>query len=177
MDVARQPERERASATAIYVGAMVTTLFTLTPYLSALAFPGYLAGAAVAVWYRASVQRKAMVPKEAAKAGLYSSFLGGAVAVVIFDVIWQIWDYQIGERQNSQLILAIMGLAANKEFLELAANSLEQSVSKTFDVLVLPFQLISTAVLAGIFGTISGFVSSKVMGRGTSRSTQSPASD
>jgi ABC-type thiamin/hydroxymethylpyrimidine transport system permease subunit len=118
-----------------------------------------------------------MVPKEAAKAGLYSSFLGGAVAVVIFDVIWQIWDYQIGERQNSRLILAIMGLAANKEFLELAANSLEQSVSKTFDVLVLPFQLISTAVLAGIFGTISGFVSSKIMSRGTSRSTQSPASD
>lgn len=33
MDGARQPERERASATAIYVGAMVTALFTLTPYL------------------------------------------------------------------------------------------------------------------------------------------------
>jgi hypothetical protein len=170
--VANQPETDRDLSVAIYAGAVVTALLTLLPYVSALVFPAYLAGAAVTVWYRLLRQEKPLLLGEAAKLGLYSTFLGGAVAVVVFDVVWQIWDYQIGERQNSQLILGIIGLVANKEFLELAANSLEQSASKSFEAFVIPFQFVSTAVLSGIFGTIFGLVACKAMCR-VSRSPHS----
>lgn len=148
---------------AVCAGAVATVVLTLAPYLSALVFPGCIGGAAVAVWYRVSVQTRSLQFKEAAKLGMYSTFVGTVVVTIIFDVVWQIWDYQIGERQNSQLLLALIGLVANREFVELAATSLAESGRRSFEVFILFFQLVGSFFLAGVFGTASGLMACKVM--------------
>lgn len=148
---------------AMYTGAIVTFVLSVVPYITACVFPSYVIGAVVAVWYAISKQNQTLTLKDGAKLGFLSTALGTAAAAVLVDVIWQIFDYQLWERQNGQFLLAIFSSFASDQTMDAMKDGMAQNAAKSFAWYVIIIQVIAIAIISGIFGTLSGLITASVM--------------
>ena len=155
-------EQKPDTEAALYAGAIATCAVALLPYINVLIFPCYAIGAAVAVWFAVSKRAQPLTSKQAAKLGFLSAFLGSMAAVIIADIIWQFFDYQLWERQNAQFMLAIFRSFASQKTVDAVSTALEQNAGKPFAWYMIIAQVIVNAIMSGIFGTIAGLITNKV---------------
>lgn len=148
---------------ALYVGAIVTFVLSVLPYITACVFPSYVAGAAVAVWYAVSRQNQTLGPKDGAKLGFLSTALGTAAAAILVDLIWQIFDYQLWHQQNGDFMISIFRSFASDQTIDAMRDSMAQQAAKSFAWYIIVIQIIGIAILSGIFGTITGLIAASIM--------------
>jgi hypothetical protein len=147
---------------ALYVGAVAAAVVALFPYVNVFIIPAYVVGALVAVRYATRARGRSLVFKEAAKLGFLSPFLGTLCAVLLADLVWLFFDYQLWNKQNSDLIMAIAGSFAGPVTLDEMRNQFAQNAEKPFQWYMFLLQLVGNAILSGIFGTLSGLLGVKI---------------
>ena len=155
------PETRTDSETALFSGAIVTAAISLLPYLNVFILPAYVIGAVAAVWFATRAGRP-LALREGAKLGFLSTLLGVVVAAVIGDFIWVLFDYQLWQAQNAQLVLAIARGFAGPVTLDTMSSAFAAQAVKPFQWYVLLFQVAGIAILCGIFGTLSGLIAAKI---------------
>ncbi len=153
-DATTKPDTE----SALYVGAAVSCGIALLPYVNVLIFPSYVIGALVAVWFALTMRRQSLTLKQGAKLGFFSSLLGTYVAGVIFDIVWQFFDYQVWQHQNAQMMLAIFRSFSSDRTMDAMTIAMAQNEGKVFQWYILPLQLVGNAIFAGMFGTLAGML-------------------
>ena len=148
--------------TSLYAGAIATFVIALLPYVNVFILPAYVVGALVAVWHAAAVRGQSMQFKNGARLGFLSTFFGTLVAVVLADLIWLFFDYQLWQRQNSQLMLAIFRSFAGPVTLDAMRDAFAQQGVKPFQWYLFLVQVLVNAFFCGVFGTLSGLVAVKI---------------
>lgn len=155
-------DARRETEGSLYAGALATGVIGLLPYVNVFVLPAYLVGAAVAVWHAVSRRGQVLQFKEGAKLGFLSTFFGSMVAVVMVDLIWVFFDYQLWQRQNQGLLLAIFGAVASPSTLEAMRDAFADSNARIFRWYMLLLQLAGNALFCGIFGSLSGLLAVKI---------------
>lgn len=158
-------EQKPDTEAALYAGAIATCVVALLPYINVLLFPCYVIGAAVAVWFAASKGAQALSGKQSAKLGFLAAFLGSMAAVIIVDIIWQFFDYQLWQRQNGEFMLAIFRSFASQTTVDALSTAMEQNAGKPFAWYMIIAQIIVNAIMSGIFGTVAGLITNKAMAK------------
>ncbi len=146
---------------SLYAGAIATGLVSLLPYINVFILPAYVLGAAVAIWHAAR-RGQTLVYKDGVKLGFLSTFLGSMVAVVVVDLIWVFFDYQLWQRQNQELMLTMFRSFAGPGTVDAMSDAFAQENAKVFRWYVLLIQLAANALFCGIFGTLAGLLSAKI---------------
>jgi hypothetical protein len=144
---------------AIYFGAAVTAIICLLPYVNVFGLPAIVAGAIAAVFSGVGTVRRPVELKEGAKLGFLAPFFGMLAAAVIVDIIWQFFDYQLWQKQNAAVMLAMFRTFMSPETMDKTTAAFEQAATKPFAWYMILTQIIAAAIFAGIFGTLSGIVS------------------
>ncbi|HEY2101684.1 MAG TPA: hypothetical protein VGH08_00380 [Chthoniobacterales bacterium] len=153
-----EPELEPA----IYFGAIVAGALSLLPYISLLFFIVYIVGALAAVWFAINKRGQFLTYKDGAKLGFLSVFYGVMGAVIVVDIIWQFFDYQLWQKQNSDFLLSILNLFASPSTLDAMKVGMAQNASKPFAWYVIIVQVIAGAICAAIFAAPSGLLGVKL---------------
>ena len=146
---------------SLYAGAIATGVVGLLPYVNVFIFPAYVIGAAVAVWHTTARCGQVLQFKDGAKLGFLSTFFGSMVAVVVADLLWVFFDYQLWQRQNQDLLLAIFRLFARPSTIDAMSDAFAQSSGKIFRWYILLLQLAGNALICGIFGSLTGLLAVK----------------
>ncbi|MFL6544307.1 MAG: hypothetical protein ACJ8LM_03895, partial [Candidatus Udaeobacter sp.] len=136
-----------------------------------LVVPPYVLGAVFAVRAMFRYQTSNPVASDAARLGFYSTLAGAIAAAVIYDLVWQIFGYQIGLRLNSDLLLTCIRAVASDRTVTLFSSEFEKTLAKPFEVTTFVVQAIVSLILAVLIGSVSGFLSAKIMRRPASVST------
>ena len=147
---------------AIYFGAVVAGVLSILPYISLLFFIVYIAGALAAVWFATKKSEQFLTYKDGAKLGFLSVFYGVMGAVIVVDIIWQFFDYQLWQKQNGDFLLAIFNLFANPSTLDAMKVGMAQNASKPFAWYIIILQVIVGAICAAIFSAPSGVLGVKL---------------
>jgi hypothetical protein len=153
-----RPETEAS----LYAGAIATGVIGLFPYVNVFVLPAYVIGAAVAVWHAAVRRGQALQFKDGAKLGFLSTFFGSMVAVVLVDLIWMFFDYQLWQRQNQELMLGIFRSFAGPSTIDAMSDAFAQNNAKIFRWYILLLQLAGNAIFCGIFGSLAGLLAVKI---------------
>ena len=158
---------------AIYTGAIVTAVVAMLPYVNVFIIPAFVIGGIVTV--RKAVARvcRPLELREGAKLGFLATFLGALGSAVVVDIIWQFFDYQLWQRQNAQLMLGIFHSFASPETLDKMTIAFEQSAAKSFAWYMIIVQLLSCAIMSGIFGTLTGVITAAATAKGATRTDTS----
>ena len=83
-------------------------------------------------------------------------------AVVVVDLIWVFFDYQLWQHQNQEFMLAIFRLFARPSTVDAMNEAFAQSNARIFRWYMLLLQLAGNAFLCGIFGTLAGLLAGKI---------------
>ncbi len=154
-----QPDTE----TALYVGAAGAAVVGLLPYVNVFIIPSYTFGAILAVWFAVARSGQRLTTKQGAKLGFYSSLLGTTAGVVVVDALWQIFNYQLWQEQNAQLLLALFRTFASAETIDAMQTAFAQNAAKPFAWYMVIVQIIANLILAGTIGVLAGLLTAKVM--------------
>ncbi|MDQ6809469.1 MAG: hypothetical protein M3Z64_08630 [Verrucomicrobiota bacterium] len=176
-DAAVSPENKPDTETALYVGAAATFVVALLPYVNVLLLPSYVVGALVAVWFAMSVRRQPLNLKQGAKLGFLAALLGSIAAAVVFDIIWQFFDYQLWQHQNAQLMLAIFRSFASDRTMDAMTVAMAQNEGKVFQWYIVLVQVIAGAIFAGIFGSLAGMLGVVIFRKKMPRATSANVPD
>ena len=147
---------------ALYAGALATAVVGLLPYVNVFIVPAYVVGALVAVRYATMARGRSLLFKDAAQLGFLSTFLGTLCAAVLVDLIWLFFDYQLWQRQNSDLMLAIFRSFAGPVTIDAMRDAFAQQAVKPFQWYIFIVQVIVNAIFCGIFGTLGGIIAVKI---------------
>ena len=147
---------------SLYTGAIAAAVIGLLPYVNVLILPAYVIGAGVAVWHASTRRGQALQYKEGAKLGFLSPFLGTLVAVVIVDLIWLFFDYQLWQRQNSQFMLAIFRSFAGPVTIDAMREAFAQQEVKPFQWYMFLIQVLVNALFCALFGILAGVAAVKI---------------
>jgi len=138
-----------ATEPAVRFGAAVTAVIALLPYISDFFITAYLFGALAAAWFAVRKERKNISLTDGARLGFLSGFYGLLAASAIYDLIWEILNYQLWRVQNLGRIIEISTEAIRNAF----------SPSIWFLITV---QIIVATICAGAFGAPSGILGAKI---------------
>jgi hypothetical protein len=97
------------------------------------------------------------------------------VAVVLADLIWLFFDYQLWQHQNAQLLLAIVGSFAGPVTIDTMRDAFAQQEVKPFQWYLFFFQLLGNAILSGLFGVPAGLLAAKIFRPRAESLGQTPA--
>ncbi len=147
---------------SLYAGAAAAAIVALLPYVNVFVFPAYVVGALVAVWHGSRRGGQDLHFKDGARLGFLSPFLGSMVAVVLADLIWVFFDYQLWQRQNESLMLGLFRSFASPATVEMMKASFAENAVKLFRWYMLLVQLLANAIFSGIFGTLAGLLGVKI---------------
>jgi uncharacterized membrane protein len=154
---------------ALYAGAITTAIVYLLPYVNDFIITAYVVGALVAVWYAVKKRGQFLGFKEGAKLGFLSTLFGGIAAAIVFDIIWQFFDYQLWQKQNSDLMIAIFSSFAGPATIDIMKMKMAEQATKPFSSYTIIFQLIGGLILSGVFGSLFGLLGVKIFQRGVAR--------
>ena len=143
------PEARSAMEPAVRIGTAVTVLIALLPYVTDFFITAYLFGALAAVWFAVRKQGDDISLADGARLGFLGGFYGLLAASAIYDLISEIFHYQLWRVQNLDRIIAISAEAMRNAF----------SPSIWF---VITIQIIAAAICAGAFGAPSGILGAKI---------------
>ena len=138
-----------AVGSAIRVGTAVTAVIALLPYVSDFFLTAYVVGALAAVWFAIRIRHASLSFKEGAQLGFHSSFYGLLVASAIYDVVWEIFHYQLWRIQNADRIMAL--------FTDKVHDAFTPSIW-----FLITLQIVIAAICAGAFGAPSGILGVKI---------------
>lgn len=141
-----------AVQSAARVGTAVTAVIALLPYISDFFITAYVAGALAAVWFAVRVRHDRLSFKGGAQLGFLSGFYGLLVASAIYDVIWQIFHYQLWQIRNADRMVTL--------FTDMVQDAFSPSVW-----LMITLQIVTAAICAGAFGAPSGILGVKIFQR------------
>ncbi|MFL6583173.1 MAG: hypothetical protein ACJ8KU_01490 [Chthoniobacterales bacterium] len=150
---------------AIYAGAVAAGIVTLLPYVNDFIITAYVVGALFAVWFAVRKRGLRLSYKEGAKLGFLSTFFGVLAAAVIFDIIWQIFDFQLWQKQNTAFLLAMCRSFMSASTVDTMSLAMQQNAEKPFAWYVFLFQLIGGAIFAALFAMPSGLLGVKLFQR------------
>jgi hypothetical protein len=88
---------------------------------------------------------------------------------VVADLIWVFFDYQLWQRQNQELLLAIFRSVASPSTVEAIRDAFAQNSTRIFRWYMLLLQLAGNAIFCGIFGTLTGLLAVKIFRPRTTR--------
>src|SRR5262245_16929827 len=142
-------EARRATEPAVRIGAAVTATIALLPDVRDFFITAYLFGALTAAWFAVRKQREDISVTDGARLGFLSGFYGLLAASAIYDLIWEIFDYQLWRVQNLDRII------------EISAEALRNAFSPSIWFLI-AIQIIVAAICAGAFGAPSGILGAKI---------------
>ena len=154
---------------AIYAGAIATLIVGLLPYVSVVMFPAYVIGAVVAVRHAVVKKGQTLTLGRGAKLGFYTTMLGTAAAVVVFDLVWALFDYQLWQTQNSSLMMTLLGGMMGEESRAAMEAGMAEQAAKGFAWYMPILQMIGSAIFSGIFAVPTGMIAAKVFGKGNAR--------
>ena len=146
-----------APKSAVRVGAAITAVIALLPCISDFFITAYVAGALAAVWFAVRMRHANLSFKDGGQLGFLSGFYGLLVASAIYDVIWQIFHYQLWQIQNADRMLIL--------FTDMTHDAFSPSVW-----FLLTVQIVIAAICAGAFGVPSGILAVKLFQRRTAQS-------
>lgn len=156
-----KPDLERA----IFAGAIAAAVISLLPYVNIILITAYVIGALVAVWFAVKKQGRALSYKEGAKLGFFSVFFGVTAAAAIFDLIWQLSGYQLWQKQNAAMMLAIFRSFASASTVDTVSVAMSQNAEKPFAWYIFIVQVIAGAIFAALFAMPSGLLGVKIFQR------------
>ena len=143
-----------AVQSASRVGAAVTAVIALLPYIKDFFITAYVVGALAGVWFAVRRRHHSLSVTDGAQVGFRSGFYGLLAAGAIYDVIWQLFNYQLWEIRNADRMLALF------------ADMLHDIFSPSVWFLI-TLQIIIAAICAGAFGAPSGILAVKIFQRRT----------
>lgn len=135
---------------AVRFGTIVTALIALLPYISDFFITAYVLGALAAVWFAIRVRHESVSFQDGAQLGFLSGFYGLLAASAVYDLIWQVFNYQLWRIQNADRIFALVG------------NALRDMFSPSIWILF-TVQIVIAAICAGAFGAPSGILGVKLL--------------
>lgn len=147
---------------SIYAGAIATVAIALLPYVNIFVLPAYVVGATVAVWHAVFRRGQMLQFKDGARLGFLSTLFGSIAAVVVIDLIWVFFDYQLWQSQNQEFLLGIFRSFARPSTIEAMRDAFAQNEAKIFRWYILLLQAVVNIVFCGIFGTLSGLLAVKI---------------
>src|SRR5262249_2052495 len=100
-------ESRSATEPAVRIGAAVTAVIALVPFFSDFFLTSYLFGALAASWFAVQKQREDISLSDGARLGFLSGFYGLLAASAIYDLIREVFHYQLWRVQNLDRIIAI----------------------------------------------------------------------
>lgn len=153
-----QPNIERAT----FAGAIAAAVVSLLPYVNLFLITPYVIGGLVVVWFAVRKERATLSYKDGAKLGFLSVFFGVTAAAAIFDIIWQVFGYQLWQKQNAALLLAIFRSFASASAVDTISIAMAQNAEKPFAWYIFLVQLIAGAVFAALFAMPSGLLGVKI---------------
>ncbi len=157
-EVVGKPELEPS----IYAGAIATFVVSLLPYINDFILPAYIAGGFVATWHALRKRHQILTYKNSAKLGFLSTFFGALAAAVVFDIIWQFFDFQLWQKQNGDLMIAIFRTFASPATVDAMSAGMAQNAGKPFAWYFIILQLAGGAIFAGTFGSLFGMLGEKI---------------
>jgi len=156
---------------ALYTGAAVTAIIALLPYVNVFIIPAFVIGAIVAVSRAVARVRRPLRLSEGAKLGFLAPFFGTVAAAVVVDIIWQFFDYQLWQSQNAHLMLSLVRSFAGPATVDAMSIAFEQNAAKSFAWYMIIVQLLTSAIMSGIFGTLAGLITAAATAKRASRNT------
>lgn len=147
---------------AIYAGAIAAAVVSLLPYINVFLITAYVIGALVAVWFAVRKRNQRLSYADGAKLGFLSVFFGTMAAAVVFDIIWQFFDYQLWQKQNGALMLAIFRRIVSPSTADTMSVAMAQNADKPFAWYMFLVQLLAAAVFSGLFAVPSGLLGVKI---------------
>jgi hypothetical protein len=139
----------------IYVGAAVTALLLLLPYVNVVFVPAYILGPLAGVWFELRRRERRLDFTQGALLGFYSTFYGTIAADVFSRVAVRIVHEQLWRFENIYLLWPL-----------LASKGLDSDTPHGWYLLM--FQLTFIAILAGAIGSPSGLLGVKLFQRSRS---------
>lgn len=158
---------------AIYTGAIVTAVIALLPYVNVFIIPAFVIGAVITIRAAVARVRRPLELREGAKIGFFATFIGSLASAILVDIIWQFFDYQLWQKQNAQLMLGIFHSFASPETLDKMTIAFEQSAAKSFAWYMIIVQLLSCAIMSGIFGSLTGVITAAATAKSATRTESS----
>src|SRR5262245_40382346 len=93
---------------AIYIGAGVSALLALVPYLNRFFPVSYVLGPFAAVWFAIRLRRQTLDVTDGARAGFMSAFYGMIAASAIYDIGWHFFHEQLWQVRNMYRLLPLL---------------------------------------------------------------------
>lgn len=156
-----KPDLEKA----MFAGAFAAGIVSLLPYVNIFLVTAYVTGALVAVWYAVRKQQQNLSYKDGAKLGFWSVFFGVVAAAAIFDIIWQVSGYQLWQKQNAAMMLAIFRAFASASTVDTISVAMSQNAEKPFAWYMFVLQVVFGAIFAALFAMPSGLLGVKLFQR------------
>ena len=156
-----KPDLEKA----MFAGAIASAIVSLLPYVNLFLVTAYVIGALVAVWFAVNKQQQTLSYKDGAKLGFWSVFFGTVAAAAIFDLIWQVSGYQLWQKQNSAMMLAVFRSFASASTVDTMSMMMAQNAEKPFAWYIFLVQVIGGAIFAALFALPSGLLGVKIFQR------------
>lgn len=134
---------------ATRVGTAITAIIALLPYIRDFFITAYVAGALTAVWFAIRMRHANLSFKDGAQLGFLSGFYGLLLASAIYDVIWQVFHYQLWRIQNADRMVTL--------FTGMVHDAFSPSAW-----IVITLQIVIAAICAGAIGAPSGMLGVKI---------------
>ena len=137
---------------AVQIGAILTAVIALLPWMNDFFIVAYLVGAFAAVRSAVRKRQEILTLTDGAQLGFLSGFYGLLAASAIYDVVWQFFHYQLWEIRNADRLWSIF------------AGMLHDAVTPSAWILI-TFQIIVAAIFAGAIGAPAGILALKIFQR------------
>jgi hypothetical protein len=137
---------------ATYVGAAVSALMALLPYVNKLFLTVYVIGPLAGVWFATRKNPRTVTFAEGAEIGFLSAFYGVIVASALYDIAWHFFHEQLWQLHNAYKLLPLL---AGKG----------QDTSTPFQWYLFMLQLTIGAIVAGVIAAPAGLLGVKLFQR------------
>lgn len=148
----------------IYAAAVAAFCVTLLPYANVFIITAYVTGALVGVWYLTRKRGQTIGYKDGAKVGFLGVGAGVLAASIVVDLIWQFAEYQLWQKQNATLMVAVCRSFMSPSTVDTMTIAMEQNAEKPFVWYIFLFQLIGTAIFSSLFAAPAGMLGVKLFG-------------
>lgn len=139
----------------ILAGAGFITCVSLIPFASLTCCLPSILGGLLATFLYSSKLDGPMEMSKGITIGLLTCLLGGIAAVVIIDLIWMTFDYQIGADSMSGMMMQL-GELLGEEAAEQMSEAMEMAAEQALNPATIAMQLASAAFISAVGGLISG---------------------
>lgn len=136
----------------IYVGAAVSALLLLLPYVNVVFVPAYILGPLAGVWFELRRRERRLDFKQGALLGFYSTFYGTIAAVVFSQVAVRFVNEQLWRFENIYRLPPL-----------LASKGLDSDSPTGWYLLMIEITVI--AIFSGAIGVPSGILGVKLFQR------------